>query len=84
MKAELIIPIDILRGKLRKDGFYFRLYHGQQLVQRCPNRKKHKRSINELTNQYRFGIIAKNVAELRRAGSKLSKKKLWQIASEIV
>ena len=30
MKAELIIPIDVLRGKLRKDGFYFRMYRGQQ------------------------------------------------------
>lgn len=23
MKVELIIPIDILRGKLREDGYYF-------------------------------------------------------------
>jgi len=29
MKAELIIPIEVLRGKLRKDGFYFRMYRGQ-------------------------------------------------------
>ena len=43
MKAELIIPIDVLRGKLRKDGFYFRMYRGQQLVQRCPNRTYHER-----------------------------------------
>ena len=26
MKVELIIPIDKLRGMLRKDGFYFRMY----------------------------------------------------------
>ena len=38
MKCELIIPIDVLRGKLRKDGFYFRMYRGQQLVQRCPRK----------------------------------------------
>ena len=36
MKVELIIPIDKLRGMLRKDGFYFRMYRGQQIVQRCP------------------------------------------------
>ena len=33
MKAELIIPIDKLRGMLRKDGFYFRMYRGQQIAQ---------------------------------------------------
>ena len=36
MKAELIIPIETLRGKLREDGYYFRLYKGKQIVQRCP------------------------------------------------
>ena len=36
MKVELIIPIESLRGKLRKDGYYFRMYRGQQIVQRCP------------------------------------------------
>ena len=36
MKAELIIPIESLRGTLRKDGYYFRLYRGAQIVQRCP------------------------------------------------
>ena len=36
MKAELIIPIDTLRGKLKNDGYYFRLYKGKQIVQRCP------------------------------------------------
>ena len=38
MKAELIIPIDALRGQLRKDGYYFRIYKGQQIVQRCPRK----------------------------------------------
>ena len=38
MKAELIIPIDTLRGALRKDGYYFRMYRGQQIVQRCPRK----------------------------------------------
>ena len=37
MKAELIIPIETLRGKLRKDGYYFRMYRGQQIVQQCPS-----------------------------------------------
>lgn len=36
MKVELIIPIEWLKGKLRKDGFYFRLYRGKQIIQRTP------------------------------------------------
>ena len=40
MKVELIIPIDVLRGKLRQDGYYFRMYKGQQIVQRCPTKWK--------------------------------------------
>ncbi len=36
MKAILIIPIEELRGMLRKDGYYFRMYRGQQIVQRTP------------------------------------------------
>ena len=38
MKAELIIPIESLRGVLKKDGYYFRIYKGQQIVQRCPRK----------------------------------------------
>ena len=38
MKVELINPMDTLKGMLRKDGFYFRMYRGQQIVQRCPDR----------------------------------------------
>ena len=38
MKVELIIPIDKLRGMLRKDGYYFRLYRNEQIVQRCPTK----------------------------------------------
>ena len=54
MKAELIIPIETLRGKLRKDGYYFRLYNGMQIVQRCPNRKNHMKTEKERENQKRF------------------------------
>ena len=32
MLVELIIPIDRLRGQLNKDGYYFRMYRGQQIV----------------------------------------------------
>ena len=38
MKAELIIPIETLRGALRKDGYYFRVCKGEQIVQRCPTK----------------------------------------------
>ena len=54
MKADLIIPIDSLRGMLRKDGYYFRMYRGTQVVQRCPNRKWHVKTAGELANQQRF------------------------------
>ena len=40
MKVELIIPIDVLRGKLGNDGYYFRLYKGKQIVQRNPSKWK--------------------------------------------
>ncbi len=40
MKVELIIPIDKLRGMLRKDGFYFRMYRGQQIIQSVPTKWK--------------------------------------------
>jgi len=54
MIAELIIPIETLRGQLRKDGYYFRLYKGKQIVQRCPNRKGHVKTASEQANQVRF------------------------------
>ena len=54
MKVELIIPIEVLRGKLRRDGYYFRLYKGKQLVQRCPNRLGHKKTSAEAANQRHF------------------------------
>ena len=54
MIAELIIPIETLRGQLKKDGYYFRMYKGKQIVQRCPNRKEHVKTANEQANQERF------------------------------
>lgn len=54
MRADLILPIDSLRGMLRKDGYYFRMYRGQQIVQRCPNRKGHVKTEGEAENQQRF------------------------------
>ena len=38
MIAVLIIPIESLRGKLKEDGYYFRMYKGKQIVQRCPRK----------------------------------------------
>lgn len=54
MKAELIIPIDALRGKLENNGYYFRMYKGKQIVQRCPDRSKHVKTEEEAVNQKRF------------------------------
>ena len=36
MKANLIIPIESLKGKLDNGGYYFRTYRGKQIVQRTP------------------------------------------------
>ncbi len=38
MKVKLIYPIEGLEGKLKEDGYYFRMYRGQQIVQRCPTK----------------------------------------------
>ena len=54
MKVDLILPIDSLRGMLRKDGYYFRMYRGKQIVQRCPNRSGHVKTDSEKANQERF------------------------------
>ena len=54
MKVELIIPIEGLHGKLRRDGYYFRKYRGQQIVQKCPNREGHVKTEDEAANQRRF------------------------------
>ena len=84
MKAELIIPIDVLRGKLREDGFYFRMYRGQQIVQRVPNRTYHERTFAEIANQKRFSMIASEVNKRIGAGSQKSRKKLWkQVVKEL-
>lgn len=40
MKCELVIPIEWLKGKVQNDGYYFRLYRGQQIVQKCPSQWK--------------------------------------------
>ena len=78
MKAELIIPIEVLRGKLNNDGYYFRKYRGQQVVQRCPNRTYHERTFAEIANQKRFSIIASEVNKRIGAGAQKSRKKLWK------
>ena len=54
MKVELIIPIETLKGVLRKDGFYFRMYKDKQIVQKCPNRSGHVKTPAEVANQQRF------------------------------
>ena len=54
MIAKLIIPIETLKGQLRKDGYYFRMYKGKQIVQRCPNRSEHVKKEGEAENQQRF------------------------------
>ena len=84
MKAELIIPIKVLQGKLNNDGYYFRKYHGQQIAQRCPNRTYHERTFAEIANQKRFSMIASEVNKRIGTGACQSRKKLWkQVVKEM-
>lgn len=83
MKVDLIIPIECLRGCLcRRDGYYFRMYRCQQIVQRCPNRKRHKRTPAEIANQKRFAAIAKEVSRMIQGGDRRCRKQLWQLAAQ--
>ena len=70
MIVELILPIEALRGKLRQDGYYFRLYKGEQIVQRCPDRSKHKKTEAEAANQRQFAAryAGRRGKELRSLG----------------
>ena len=40
MIAEMIVPIECLRGKVKNGGYYFRMYKGKQIVQSCPRKWK--------------------------------------------
>ena len=84
MKAELIIPIDVLRGKLNKNGYYFRMYRGRQIVQRCPVRTYHERTFAEIANQMRFARIAAEVNKRIGTSDCKNRKKLWkQVVKEL-
>ena len=72
MKVELIIPIDSLRGKLRQDGFYFRKYRGQQIVQKCPDRSKHVKTEDEAANQRRFAATSTTLLSQERKQEEIS------------
>lgn len=54
MIVELVLPIKRIRGMLRDDGFYFRVYRGKQVLQRCPDRSKHQPTEAEIANRKRF------------------------------
>lgn len=79
MKAELILPIESLRGVLRqKDGLYFRMYMGKQIVQRCPNRKGYVPTEKEKAGQDLFAARTRIVNQKIKEGSKFDRKELWR------
>ena len=82
MKAELILPIECLRGTLRHDGYYFRTYKGVQIVQRCPNRKGYVAKPMEKAGQQLFAKRNRIVIDLIKGGSPLSRKELWDLLKE--
>ena len=82
MKVELIIPIEGLHGKLRRDGYYFRKYRGQQIVQKCPNREGHVKTEAEASKQPKAGSrcrIKSGVNEQSNKPLKERKKKMAKI-----
>ncbi len=54
MKVTLLEPVETIKGTLQKGKYYFRLYKGMQIVQRCPDRHRHQKTEGERTNQQRF------------------------------
>lgn len=82
MRVDLILPIAKLHGKLNsKASFYFKTVNGKTYVQRCPVRTA-KPTVRQILARSRFGKIARTVANMQLEGSSLSKKQLWQLASE--
>ena len=78
MKVELILPIECLKGMLHKrDKLYFRLYKGQQLVQRCPNRDGYVPTEKEKAGQYLFAERNRVVAKMLKEGTTLTRKEIW-------
>ena len=53
MKVEYIIPIEWIKGILA-DKYYCRLYRGQTIIQRRPDRSNHIQTPAEAANQQRF------------------------------
>lgn len=53
MKVKYILPIESIRGSIGPD-YYARVLNGQMIIQRRPNRKKHKPTAAERANQMRF------------------------------
>ncbi len=82
MKVDLILPIAKLHGKLNsKSPYYFKTVNGKTFVQHCPVRNT-KPSPQQIRARSRFGKIARTVAQMQLEGSTLTKKQLWQLASE--
>ena len=78
MKAELILPIESLRGTLRGDGYYFRVVNGQQIVQKCPKRKPYKPTAGEVRGQELFTVRTRFVNRMIKEGTMLTRKEIWE------
>lgn len=78
MRANLILPIDALHGKLEgKSTYYFRTINGKQYAQRCPKRDKPPTD-SQLSSRATFAKRSRIVAQMQKNGSKLSLKELWK------
>ena len=78
MRAQLILPIDALHGKLdSKSTYYFRTINGKQYAQRCPKRDKPPTD-SQLSSRATFAERSRIVAQMQKDGTKLLKKDLWK------
>ena len=84
MRVDLILPLEALHGKLTSDArYYFRTVNGRQYVQRCPRRTQHQ-SASQKASRDTFIARSRLVAQWQRNGSRLSPKRLWAIAAELL
>ncbi len=84
MRVELILPVAKLHGKLNgKAPFYFKTVNGRTFVQRCPNRSLQPPTPAQTAAKERFATIARMVRAMYLAGSKLTRKQLWEKAAEV-
>lgn len=84
--ARVTLPMGIvsISGKVGDVCFRTMKKTGTVYMAHLPRARKIKYSTSELEAMENFSKRAKLVAQLRNAGSQLSRKELWRIASQVL